>query len=326
MKKFTSIGQYRNVIHTVRTQHDFVGKDETGEPVYNHGTPYPTLTFHGTCKLHGTNSGICRYKDGRTEFQSRENVLDLEHDNAGFYAANAGKDLDFLFEGIPFEDHICVYGEWCGGSIQKGVALNGLPKMLVLFAVKVDGEYIDFRTYGRSKPEINIYNIEDFKTWDIEIDFNQPEYAQNKIIEWTMEVEEKCPVGMKFGCEGIGEGIVFKCVHNGQTLFFKSKGELHAKGSKVKILLPIDVEKLENINQLVELVLTASRLQQGFQHLKDNGKPCNQSSTGDYIRWVMGDIIKEESDRILANGFPMKDLNGPLSKAIRTYYFNNMEG
>lgn len=71
MQKFTDIGQFREVIRAVKQHHDYVGKDENNEPIYKHDTPYPTLRFRGTVKLHGTNSAIVKYKD-KIEFQSRE--------------------------------------------------------------------------------------------------------------------------------------------------------------------------------------------------------------------------------------------------------------
>ena len=36
-------------------------------------------------------------------------------------------------DGIKFNDYCAIYGEWCGGNIQKGVAINGLNKMFVIF-------------------------------------------------------------------------------------------------------------------------------------------------------------------------------------------------
>lgn len=84
MKKFPSIEQLRSVVRTVKTQHDYQGKDDNGEAVYSHTSNYPTLKFQGTVKLHGTNASIVKYKDGRLEYQSRERVLSLEQDNANF--------------------------------------------------------------------------------------------------------------------------------------------------------------------------------------------------------------------------------------------------
>ena len=142
MIKYTDIGQFREVIRQVKHDTDYKGKNEDGSPIYLHNVPYPALKFRGTVKLHGTNSSIAKYKD-RYEFQSRERILSLTSDNNGFMLAMKGKSFDKLFNDINFDDHCVIYGEWCGGSIQKGVAINGLPKMFVIFAVKIDNIYQD---------------------------------------------------------------------------------------------------------------------------------------------------------------------------------------
>ena len=142
MKKYPSINQFRNIVRTVRDNHDYQGKDEQGNPISRHISPYPKLMFKGTVKLHGTNAAVVLYKDGRIQYQSRERVLSLQQDNAGFMTYMSGLDLSKLFQGIPFEDYIVIYGEWCGGNIQKGVAITGLPKMFVIFDVVVDGVFL----------------------------------------------------------------------------------------------------------------------------------------------------------------------------------------
>lgn len=216
MKKFPSIEQFRNVIRSVKERHDYKGKDELGEfPLYRHDTPYPTLTFSGTVKLHGTNASVVLYKDGHIEYQSRENVLSLTKDNAGFMLNMSGKKIDFLFDGIEFEDYIAVYGEWCGQGIQKGVAISELPKMFVIFGCKVDGKWIEFERFDN---EQGIYNINQFPTYSIDIDFNQPELAQNTLVELTMDVEKECPVGKYFGISTIPSGeYEFVCGVDNET-------------------------------------------------------------------------------------------------------------
>jgi len=62
--------------------------------------------------------------------------------------------------------------------------------------------------------ENKIYNIYDFPTWEIEIDMENPKQIQNQLIEITNSVESKCPVSSQLGSDGIGEGVVWKCVSN----------------------------------------------------------------------------------------------------------------
>lgn len=321
MKKYPSIEQFRNVIRTVKTRHDYQGKDDEGAPIYQHLSDYPILTFKGTVKLHGTNAGIVKYKD-RIEFQSRERVLSLEEDNAGFALFMSNKNLDFLFEGIEFNDHIAVYGEWCGGNIQKGVAVCKLPKMFVIFGYMVDDVWIDIPADKIFDKEMHIYHIDMFKTFLIDIDFNSPESVQNTLIDLTISVEEKCPVGATFGVEGIGEGIVFTCLSD-PTLKFKSKGEKHSS-SKVKVLNAVDTEEIESIKEFVEYAVTESRLNQALQYLKDNNIELHQKSTGDFLSWVVKDIIKEENDTIVKNQIDLKKAKSAIAIKARQWFFNNI--
>lgn len=113
MKKYPSIGQFRQAVRTVKTNHDYKGKDENGETVYRHDSPYPVLRFTGTVKCHGTNSAVVKYSDGRTEYQSRELLISVEKDNAGFCMAMKGKNLEKFFSSIDFREYCAVYGEWC---------------------------------------------------------------------------------------------------------------------------------------------------------------------------------------------------------------------
>jgi len=317
MKKFPSIEQFRNVVYTVKQQHDYTGKDENGDAIFSHLTPYPTLTFHGTVKLHGTNAGIVRYKDGRTEFQSRENVLSLTSDNAGFCMAMSGKNLDFLFNGVEFNDYIAVFGEWCGGSIQKGVALNQLPKMFVIFGYKIDDVWVNKVIHDNAQ---GIYHIEQFKTFDIDIDFNNPLLSQNQLIDWTIEVENECPVSKHFGVSGVGEGIVFTCTTNPEYKF-KSKGEKHSV-SKVTKLNAVDTVMLEGVENFANLAVTENRLLQGIGYLNEMKLELSTKSTGAFLKWVMDDVVKEEKDTIVKNQFDIKKVGGVIGNKARVWYFN----
>ena len=90
MKKFTDIGQYKNVIHDIKHNIDYKGKDENEDAIYLHDKPYPIIKFRGTVKLHGTNSAIVKYKDNTYEFQSRErgSLEPLENDKLSLTKSN----------------------------------------------------------------------------------------------------------------------------------------------------------------------------------------------------------------------------------------------
>lgn len=273
MIKFPSIEQFRHVIHHVKTHAQYAGKDENGDAIYDQSKPIPTLKFRGTIKLHGANAGIVYdCLNDEITYQSRERELSLTSDNAGFMLAQKQNEELWrgYFKSIIEDDtnseefkieKIAIFGEWCGSGIQKGVAINQLPKMFVIFAAKIiwaDGftawsRYEDSTTDDVGIP--NVYDINDFPTFEIEVDFNHPELAQNKMIEITEEVEKECPVGKAFGISGIGEGVVWTCVSDGWNdsgTWFKVKGEAHAKGTSIDGLNLSASDRMKVINFCLE--------------------------------------------------------------------------
>jgi hypothetical protein len=338
MKSFTEIGQYRQVVRDLRSHCDYQGRDANGDAIYKHSEPYPTLTFRGTVKLHGTNSAIVLYKqsdfvDGdqyHFEFQSRENVLTLEGDtpldNAGFMRTMLTKDYRKLFEGIEFNQSCAIYGEWCGKGIQKSVGITELPKMFVIFAVRIDEIYQDMKNFAHLKIEDQqIYNIMQFPSFSIDIDFNCPELMQNKLIELTDAVEKECPVAKYFGVSGTGEGIVWEYVNGEERYIFKVKGEKH-QNSKVKTLTTVDVEAVENVRAFIEYAVTENRLMQGIDKMREMGLPLDPKTTGDYLRWVYNDVVKEESDTMEANGIDQKKIGSAISAKARMFWLNYLNG
>jgi hypothetical protein len=314
MKKYPSIEQFRSVVKNVRYEHDYKGS-YIGE--------YPTLKFEGTVKLHGTNAGIVKYLDGRIEHQSRERVLSIEKDNAGFMLSmlSIQSNVEKLFSEFVFNESCVLYGEWCGGSIQRGVALNQLEKMFVIFGVKVDDLWVELPLSVQDN-DVRIYNINQFKKYYIEIDFNHPELIQNKLIELTMEVEENCPVGDYFGIDGIGEGIVFTSVDN-QDYKFKSKGEKHSS-SKVKVLNSVTIEEIEGLKNFVNYSVSENRLNQGINSLIENNIEIESKNIGQFIKWIVKDVLKEEIDTIVLNKLNVKAVSSAIAKKSRNWFLNKI--
>ena len=338
MHPFPSINQFRNVVQHVRRKAQFRGLNAAGEPILDRAAKAPTLSFIGTVKLHGTNAAVVFSPEGTT-FQSRERVLTAEQDNAGFFAhmSQHGEPLGALEDmylsivdaapSLPKNvmHTIAVYGEWCGGNIQKGVAITGLPKMFVVFAVKINGEWFNEALPSFSNEVASIYNIYQFPKWFMSIDFEQPEAKQNILSELTQAVEDCCPVGKHFGNEGVGEGIVWRCVEDPTSdLWFKVKGEKHS-ASKVKTLAAVDIEAVESLRAFVDQTVTEARLEQGLKNLvSEQLKPFDMTSMGDFIRWVHGDVLKEEADTLAASGLDSKKLGGPIAQAAKRWYVEKL--
>ena len=348
---FPDIGQFRNTIRSVIHKTRYRGVDALGEPQYDNTRPLPVIKYRGTVKLHGTNAGIAMdLNTGEVWVQSRENIITPEADNYGFAQFVALLDTKRLFGMLPVTDArgspsaitddgnaevtdadldvAVIYGEWCGGSIQKTVALNQLQKMFVVLAVKYRGLWLPEDVVKTIKlPEHRVFNIYDYPTYELEIDFEHPELVQNTLIAICTAIEDECPVGKAFGVSGVGEGTVWKPADTAQygssKFWFKVKGEKHSV-SKVKTLAAVDVERVASIAEFVDKVVTENRLNQGLEFLKRSGfTPLEDKHVGDFIRWMSNDIIKEEADTMKASGFTWKDVNTAAIKKTRDWFFKN---
>jgi len=331
--KFPEINQFRNVVKEVQRTSAFVGTTFHGDEVLDYTQPKPVIPYRGTVKLHGTNAAVVfDLINDECHIQSRKRIISWKDDNAGFAAfmepklAELQKTLPDLW---PVEGHnvVAVFGEWCGGSIQKGVALNQVDKMFVIFAVKHNDRWLSpSERECIDLPELGIYSNTRFATFWSTIDFNNPEEIQNQLAELTKLVEAKCPVSAFFGANGIGEGIVWTPVEpkwNHSRFWFKVKGEKHST-SKVKTLAAVDVEKVNSIKEFVTTVVTDNRCNQGMHEIT-NGDPeaFTQKDIGTFIRWVFEDIVKEESDVIQASGLEKKEVGSAVAKAAKTWLFAN---
>lgn len=342
MYKFPSIEQFRHVIQAVQHRARYRGDDENGDPIYDMDAELPVLRYRGTVKLHGTNAAIVyTWNDFKAWYdfhaQSRRNVITPESDNAGFatfaYTSNTEKLLSLIMRAVGDDlgytpQVVRVYGEWCGANIQKGMGISGLDKMFVIFAIKLDERWLTDDELVKVKiPEGRIYNILDYKTFDIDVDFNDPKTAAQQLAKLTDEVEAQCPVAKEFQKEGFGEGVVWHCITEGwegSRYWFKVVGDKH-KSSKTTEKVPIDPEKVESMNELVNNFLTESRLLQGIDYLKEQGLELTVRNTGPYLKWIYEDIVKEELDTIVENGFEPKEISGTISTKAREWFFAKLD-
>jgi RNA ligase len=226
---------------------------------------------------------------------------------------------------------IAMYGEWVGPGIQKGVGISLIPnKAFFIFGVKVVNEdnpkdsatWLDYKNV--SKPEGRIYNILDYPTLKMSIDMARPELMQNAIIEQTIAIEDECPVSKAFGLDAtVGEGLVFTGMFKGERYIFKSKGEKHASGSKPKTLNPVDDEKIRTLVDLADKVTPTWRLDQMLTETFDliNGGQLDRKRLGDYLKAVINDVVKEDSDIISGAGFELKDVAKYISEIAKKFYF-----
>jgi hypothetical protein len=322
--KYNSINQFRTVIKNIHTKCDILN------------IIYPTITFTGTVKLHGTNSGVGLDLNNEIWVQSRNNIITIDKDNCGF--AKFVNTHHSVFIKLLTElkakyscNSLCIYGEWCGSNIQKNVGICNLPKMFVIFDVVIfddidnniinDKYLLNDETYHLHSIHNNIYNIQLFKSWNVDINFQHPQDIQNILIKNTEQVEMSCPVSEQFGKKGTGEGVVYTGYHpNFGILQFKVKGQEHSV-TKVKTLASVDIEKINSINEFIDYSVTINRFKQGIEQVFiSNDEPIVNKNIGKFIRWITTDIYKEEFDTLTNNNLTMKDVSKGICYKSKNWF------
>ncbi len=345
MITFPSIEQYSHAVKSVNERAAFTGRDENGDPIYAEVCNKPTIAFVGAIKLHGSNAAVVQHSDGTLTYQSRHKALTLEDDYHG-YVRLMSSFSDHFWSGLFSQIRetwsvkssipVAVYGEYCGPSLSSGAAIVKLPqKMFVIFAIRFGAEeetvwvppeeMVKLRLERIEECPEQVKNVFDYQTYQVTIDFNEPAFSRNTLVELTEAVEKECPFAKQFGISGVGEGIVWRPVKgefNESRFWFKVKGKEHS-ATKVKVLAPVNMEKVKSVNLFVDQVLTENRLVQGISYLQEMNIEISRSSTGEFLRWVINDVMKEEKDAM--GDLDMKDLNQRISTQARTWFFNNLK-
>jgi len=353
-----SIPQFRNIVKSIKHLTFYVGVDEEGDTIYDYSKTLPVIKAIGYEKLDGTQIGISfNNKDGFW-IQSKNNIITPENDNYGCASSahrnsNAWSvilhDLADEYSINLNKNTITVFAEWCGVGIQKNSAASGLEKRAVIFRYfkvtpdnlstsrdfsnlndeddEIPAYWLKTAVGGKnvSSPENNIFNIADYPHVEIDIDFANPEKAQNKIMEIILKNEEHSPFGKAFGKESnILEGYVFNITYRGKLLRWKSKGEKHSK-CKVKVQKKYTPEELANLNKAKRCAEEIFRFQRCNQALNEifgpNDEDIDVKRIGEYLKWVSKDTIKEESDIIEEYGLVPKDVMKYVQDEAKKYFF-----
>lgn len=308
----------------------------------------PTLKFVGTIKLHGSNAAIGYHKDLGHWCQSRNLIVTPQKDFESCAKSLSPVADQFLTEFVlpqcpaireqyELGRTVVIFGEWCGGKIQKNVAIFGLPKMFVIFNVRVvetdeDGQpltesafWLQPKQWSHIKwHEKLIYNVYDFPTHEIDINFECPEIAQNKLVEITETVESQCPVGTYFDRAGLGEGVVWtEWEKSNGKLMFKVKGDKHSV-TNVTTLAPVDTEKFQNIQNFIDYACTENRMHQGLDYLREQQLKIEMKNFGTLIKWIVGDIVKEEKDTMEASGISATDVGRNARNRVLPWFKNQL--
>jgi hypothetical protein len=329
MLKFPSIEGFHNVVRTVRKRNDYLTyQGRTDELIRQ-------VSYIGTVKLHGSNASVSvNSVTGEIKAFSRERELSVDSDNYGFAIwVEKNKDAilklhaDITPEEIQRDAVVTYFGEWIGQGIQKGVAVSELPKHFVCFMahVTVPGDEVGL-WYVPGVYDTTVFRwIAEVPIYRIVIDFENPEKIIEDLTTITENVETKCPWGALHNVEGVGEGVVWAPEHTvhrvDNSLWFKTKGLKHKVAGGKDNKITVDPAVVEGINALVEEILPEWRLEQGVSYLRENNLEVSPENTGEYIKWISKDVLKECVDVIAANNVEWKAVAGPISKKAREYYF-----
>lgn len=349
MKRFINFGsieQFKQIVKNVQHTARYVGLDADGNVQYNNSAKMPVLKATGTEKIHGTNAAVCYSHADGMWVQSRKNIITPEKDNAGcaFFVEQHDiewmKIIDTLTNEYGIDCHkkiISVYFEFCGGNIQANSCVTGLDKMAIIFKhFKVspidpiqseDGQdepAIWLDTVGVCSHEHRIFNVDDFPYVELQIDFDRPDLAQNVMVELTENIETNSGIARYFNKpDNIGEGYVWTIeLENGSVLRWKTKGEKHS-ASKVKTLKPVDSAKEQVKIDFANYATPAWRLEQAWQTVfgiaNENREP-DIKATGDFLKAVMADVMKEELDAMAEKGLEPKEVNSYIAKVAKQWF------
>lgn len=331
-EKFPSIGQFRDFVKELKK----LRSQQDNPPTEYHLT--------GTVKLHGTHADILINKDPNSGefsciYQSRNRILDLIQDNYGFAAAMSNipvKEFTKLCQAIENvyltdcthseevrEVHsIVIAGEWCGLDIQKGVALTQLPKMFVIFQIKINDVRQRMNLFDNiSLEDHGIYNISRSPSFALTIKANDMVEILPELQRLTDQVENECPFSKSFGVSGIGEGLVWVCDehYNQSRTWFKVKGKQHSMTTH----LDISAKEKQNLRQpdkMIEVIVTESRLNQGLDYMREMQHTIVPSNCKIFVDWVVSDVFKEENDVIAEVGINPKALKKAISQYSGNWY------
>lgn len=296
------------------------------------GAPFPTVSYKGKVKLHGTNCSVQVTPEGIFA-QSKEKLLTPKDDYKGF--AKWMETHKAQFEKVECPKVGCtIYGEWAGKGIEDGMAVSTQDKIWAVFAIQ-DG-YLDeavivyepeaIRARLRALSIPNMYVL----PWHMNMfqmnygDKESMAITAEKVNEHVLLVENEDPwVKEVFGVSGMGEGIVFyPIVSNTEPtayaqLMWKAKGAKH-RTANAKVAAQVDPDVVQNVSEFVALMVAEARLSQGVKMAAD-GK-YEKRYTGKFVQWVTDDTEKESKAELEASNLEWGKVKGAVSAKAREWY------
>lgn len=298
------------------------------------------VTYRAKVKLDGTNAAVRVTlpvkigQDSSIAYQSRTRDVTPQDDNFQFAQwATERRDV-FVRAAFKTQGRVTTfYGEWCGIGIQSGTAVSHVPRRFAVFAVQVDDHVIvepDAISVLLGDVSNTIITVLPWYGAPVTVDYADQaalEASAESLNQTVLEVEACDPwVKANFNLEGVGEGIVlypspdidlYVSRERLERLMFKAKGQKHrAKESKQAVQVNPDV--LASVEEFARVFVTEARCQQGLT--VTCGGDASPKNTGNFMKWIVGDVEKESKDDLDASGLTFKQVVSAVQKQAREWY------
>lgn len=321
--------------------YDFQVENKCEYDEEQHTLDFPTLTFKGTEKIHGTNGAVCFNNQDGLWVQSNSTIIAPGSDNEGCATAVLANkdswleliDATALCNNINLNTHtLTIYFEWCGGNIMRGnSALYGEEKMAMVFAqIKIseisnveNHEWISIEDIPIEIPKAKIFNVLNYPRYQIVLDLNKPKECETELAKLINAIEHHSPIGKAFGHpDNTAEGIYWWTTHNDELLRMKTKGEKHGgKPKEKKTQNPLTDEQQALYQSLAETVTPVWRITQG---ITESGATSMQQ-IGALFKWINEDIIKEELFLLEENKVTFKDIQRNVTTIVKEYFIDHLK-
>jgi len=254
-----------------------------------------------TEKIHGTNVRLMwSPENGGLVLGSRNNIIYKDREQKqefyDFVEFVINNEIDKILEkNIEFHNHI-FYGEYYGGSIQKGVTYtNDNERQLRIFDIrKSDGKFIDYHELHAICFGLGFKIVPHIMTGKIELDKLNEMINNNSIVAKENRVVKE---------DNTWEGFVIKpifetkdCKNNRLIAKYKSvKFTENAKQPRVpKLIRPEEIQARQDAKEFAETTVTEGRIATIVEHItRDGNEEISMKRTPDFLKELINDIREE---------------------------------
>ncbi len=236
-----------------------------------------------------------------------------------------------LTELAPESYNCAVYGEWCGGSVQRGndAICKVKDKFFAVFAVyDIDNDVV-YNTMSTLTTILvflgldrHVTIIDPIRT--LEFSFLDCEEVSEEVNALVEMFETTDPwVNELFGIDAPGEGVVVSPVNADRESYsrwtFKAKTKAHSVNKAKKPAQMVATPSGEAV-EFAEQFATEQRFNQAISEL---GIDFDMKNMGHFLKWVSQDIQKESVDELEASGLEWKDCAKQITNLSKQWFMKN---